>query len=402
MTTDSSLHVGGDVAVPAPEDASTARVTTLASTSNTTAVHELILDVRNFSVDYGWGESAVRAVDHVDLHLHRSKVLGIAGESGSGKSTLVYGVTRLLRAPGVIAGGEALLNLGPDESGRGDRIIDLVTATERELRDLRWSHVSIVLQSALNALNPVIRVGKQFEQVLKSHRSEMSKAQRHARAVELLTLVGLTEDRLRRFPHELSGGQRQRIMIALALALDPELVIMDEPTTALDVVTQREIVSNLYELRSRFGFAMIFITHDLSLLVELADEIVVMYAGTLMERATAADLHESPRHPYTLGLLNSFPPMHGDRRVLTGIPGSPPDLSHLPGGCSFNPRCPYVMDRCRTERPPLVELDESGRSVACWLHSGDADVVVPVALSRVRSTQPSRSTPAASDAKGAS
>jgi peptide/nickel transport system ATP-binding protein len=345
------------------------------------AMGQRILDIRNFSVDYGWGESAVRAVNSVDLHLDRSKVLGIAGESGSGKSTLVYGFTRLLRAPGVISGGEALFNRGPSEDGTDD-IIDLVTASEKELRSVRWSNISVVLQSALSALNPVVRIGKQFEQVLKTHRHEMSRADRHARQVELLALVGLNEDRLRRYPHELSGGQRQRVMIALALALDPQLVIMDEPTTALDVVTQREIISKLYELRSRFGFAMIFITHDLSLLVELADEIVVMYGGEMVERASAQALYDTPRHPYTLGLLNSFPPMHGVRTELTGIPGSPPDLTALPTGCNFHPRCPYAMDRCLQESPTLVELGDDGRSVACWLHSGDPGVVVPVELSR--------------------
>ena len=344
------------------------------------AADERILDVRNFSVDYGWGESAVRAVDNVDLHLERSKVLGIAGESGSGKSTLVYAITRLLRAPGVITGGEARFNV-VNEDGT-ERIVDLVNASEQELRMIRWSNISIVLQSALSALNPVIRVGAQFEQVLKSHRREMSKHERRRRAAELLALVGLSEDRLDRYTHELSGGQRQRIMIALALTLDPELVIMDEPTTALDVVTQREIISELFELRSRFGFAMIFITHDLSLLTELADEIVVMYAGALVERATSRELYEAPRHPYTLGLLNSFPPMHGERNLLSGIPGSPPDLAHLPTGCSFHPRCPYAMARCSNETPPLVDVGESGRSVACWLHSGDAGVVVPVELRR--------------------
>lgn len=390
-----SVKVGGVVNV----DASTAPATVPANETATMphsidgTMGERILDVRDFSVDYGWGETAVRAVNSVDLHLDRSKVLGIAGESGSGKSTLVYGITRLLRAPGVITGGEARFNLGPSNDGTGDRVVDLVNANERELRAIRWSSISIVLQSALSALNPVIRVGAQFEQVLKSHRKGMRKAERRARATELLTLVGLNEDRLNRFPHELSGGQRQRVMIALALALDPQLVIMDEPTTALDVVTQREIISELYELRSRFGFAMIFITHDLSLLVELADEIVVMYAGVLMERASALELYEAPRHPYTLGLLNSFPPMHGERTVLTGIPGSPPDLTHLPGGCSFHPRCPYVMPRCVTDTPPLVDIGATGRSVACWLQVNDPGVAVPVELSRVY--QPSATSVAA-------
>jgi peptide/nickel transport system ATP-binding protein len=357
-----------------------------ATTHSHAAMGECILDVRNFSVDYGWGENAVRAVDDVDVHLDRSKVLGIAGESGSGKSTLVYAITRLLRAPGVIKGGEARFNLGTD--AEGEHVIDLVNASERELRSVRWSSISIVLQSALSALNPVIRVGAQFEQVLKTHRKEMPKDQRRARAAELLAMVGLSEDRLDRFPHELSGGQRQRIMIALALTLDPQLVIMDEPTTALDVVTQREIISELFELRSQFGFAMIFITHDLSLLTELADEIVVMYAGALVERATSRQLYEAPRHPYTLGLLNSFPPMHGEHTELFGIPGSPPDLAHLPTGCRFHPRCPFAWERCANESPPLVEIEGSGRSVACWLHVSGAEQAVPVELSRTMKSEP--------------
>ena len=242
-----------------------------------------------------------------------------------------------------------------------------------------------MLQSALSALNPVLRIEKIFEQVLRAHRHDMTSSQRRARSAQLLGLVGLEEDRLNRFPHELSGGQRQRVMIALALALDPELVIMDEPTTALDVVTQREILGELFELRSRFGFAMIFITHDLSLLVELADEIVVMYAGRIVERAPALDLYRAPRHPYTLGLLNSFPPLHGERGELEGIPGAPPDLAQLAPGCSFAPRCPYAFARCSVETPALVEVGAEERSVACWLHSGDAGVTVPVALRTVAS-----------------
>ena len=346
------------------------------------ARHEFVLEVNNFSVDYGVGEDMVRAVNDVTLKLRRSQVLGIAGESGSGKSTLVYAMTRLLRAPGVISGGDVTLNLANEGDLDDVTPLSLVTASERELRNIRWSHVSIVLQSALSALNPVLRVGREFNEVLKTHRKGMTRSQRHDRSVELLKMVGLNEDRLARFPHELSGGQRQRIMIALALALDPELVIMDEPTTALDVVTQREIINELNDLRSRYGFAMIFITHDLSLLIELADEIVVMYAGAIVERAGASDLYEAPRHPYTFGLLNSFPPLHGERRELAGIPGSPPDLAELPKGCSFAPRCPFVMPRCRLEAPPLTNIDGLDRSVACWLHIGGPSVRVPVELSR--------------------
>ncbi len=367
----------------------TARVRESSSTPETpelthvpAAAHrEIVLDVSNFSVDYGTGDATVRAVHDVSFSLRRATVLGVAGESGSGKSTLVYGMTRLLRAPGIISGGSVKLNVTSDDKSE-EKTLDLVTANEKELRSIRWSHVSIVIQSALNALDPVRRVGKDFDEVLKTHRPDMKKSERRERAKTLLTMVGLDEDRLERFPHELSGGQRQRIMIALALALDPELVIMDEPTTALDVVTQREIINELLDLRAQFNFAMIFITHDLSLLVELADEIVVMYAGSIVERALANELYEAPRHPYTLGLLNSFPPMSGPRRELTGIPGSPPDLSDLPVGCRFAPRCPYVMERCRHENPPLATIKGSHRQVACWLQIGDPGVAVPVELAR--------------------
>jgi peptide/nickel transport system ATP-binding protein len=353
-----------------------------ASPPSARVVNERVLELKGFCVDYGVDEGAVRAVDDVDLHIDRSKVLGVAGESGSGKSTLVYGFTRLLRAPALITGGTALFNVGATSEGGPDEFIDLVTANESALRRVRWTQISVVIQSALNALNPVVRVGSLFDQVLKAHRREMSRADRRERATELLELVGLTEDRLQRFPHELSGGQRQRVMIALALTLDPQLVIMDEPTTALDVVTQREILGQLAELRARFGFAMIFITHDLSLLVELADEIVVMYAGRIVERAGARALYDAPRHPYTLGLLNSFPPMRGERRELTGIPGAPPDLSDLPDGCAFHPRCPYAMERCTSERPPLASLDGDDRSVACWLHVDGVGAAVPAELRR--------------------
>lgn len=349
--------------------------------------NDAVLEIENFSVDYGWDEQAVRAVNNVTLSVRRSRVLGVAGESGSGKSTLVYAVTRLLRSPGVIVGGRARLTYD-DTSAGGDkrRTVDLMAASADDLRAIRWSQVSIVLQSALNALNPVLRIGHVFDQVLKTHRREMTKVQRRLRAAELLDLVGLSDDRLARFPHELSGGQRQRIMIALALALDPQLVIMDEPTTALDVVTQHEIINELAKLRVRFGFSMIFITHDLSLLVELADDIAVMYAGNVVEWAPASDLYETPRHPYTLGLLNSSPPLKGERRELVGIAGSPPDLSQPLTGCSFHARCSFALDRCASDVPELRVLDETGRKVACWLHETPENV--PVSLRGRRAHSP--------------
>jgi peptide/nickel transport system ATP-binding protein len=228
----------------------------------------------------------------------------------------------------------------------------------------------------------------------------MDGAARRARAAELLDMVGITADRLGSYPHELSGGMRQRVMIAMALALEPQVVILDEPTTALDVVTQREILEELTTLRERLGFAVLFITHDLSLLAEIADSIAVMYAGRLVERAAADELFRAPRHPYTLGLLNSFPALHGPRRYMTGIPGSPPDLRMLPVGCVFHPRCPYTMDVCREQSPPLAQPAASAadRLASCWLQDGTRPA--PEELAQPEPGAPPRpgSTPAAATA----
>jgi peptide/nickel transport system ATP-binding protein len=226
----------------------------------------------------------------------------------------------------------------------------------------------------------VLTIGTQFSDVLRAHRPDMSRADRRARSAQLLEMVGIPADRLSSYPHELSGGMRQRVMIATALALDPSVVIMDEPTTALDVVTQREILEELMTLRDRLGFAVLFISHDLSLLVEIADSIAVMYAGRLVERADANAIFRAPRHPYSLGLLSSFPALHGPRLAMEGIPGSPPDLRDMPSGCSFHPRCGYAFDRCLTDLPPLLDLDAGTRAAACWLQDGHT--AVPAELAR--------------------
>jgi peptide/nickel transport system ATP-binding protein len=346
-----------------------------------------LLEVSGLCADYGAGPDAVHAVVDADLVLHRGEVLGLAGESGSGKSTLAYAITRLLRPPGMITGGSVSYHR---ESGQA---VDLLAADEGALRVLRWSEISVVMQSAMNALNPVLSIGSQLTDVLRAHRPTMGKAERRARAAELLAMVGIAADRLGSYQHELSGGMRQRVMIAMALALEPQIVIMDEPTTALDVVTQREILEELTALRERLGFAVLFITHDLSLLIEIADSIAVMYAGRLVERAGATELLRAPRHPYSLGLLSSFPALHGPRQHLTGIPGSPPDLRRLPAGCVFHPRCGYAMDRCRAEAPQLLPLDMKGdggvpRAAACWLQDGSAAAPPELSAPSLARSQP--------------
>jgi peptide/nickel transport system ATP-binding protein len=340
-----------------------------------TAPGEPLLEVRGLCVDYGQGPGAVHAVADADLVLHPGEVMGLAGESGSGKSTLAMAATRLLRPPGVITGGEVRLHQA------GSATVDLLAADYNVLRTLRWSQVSLVLQSAMNALNPVLSIRAQLTDVLAAHEPGTPRAARHRRAAALLEMVGISTDRLASHPHELSGGMRQRVMIAMALALEPQVVIMDEPTTALDVVTQREILEELKELRDRLGFAILFITHDLSLLIEIADSISVMYAGRLVERAAAESVFRAPRHPYTLGLLSSFPPLHGPRVPMTGIPGSPPDLRKLPSGCVFHPRCRFAFGRCSDAVPPLKSAgSDASRLVACWYHDQNETRPVPAEL----------------------
>jgi peptide/nickel transport system ATP-binding protein len=338
------------------------------------AERQVVLEVRDFSVDYGRDSEAVRAVRNVDLTLHRGEVLGLAGESGSGKSTLAYAITRLLRPPAVIRGGDVTFHDGRGLERGGLGSVNILDARPEDLHRLRWSEIAIVFQSAMHALNPVINIEAQLTDTLAAHRPDMNRRARRAKATDLLATVGINPDRLRSYPHELSGGMRQRVMIAMALALEPQIVILDEPTTALDVVTQREIVTEISNLREELGFAVLFITHDLSLLGELADTIAIMYAGRIVEQGAAADLFRDPLHPYTVGLISSFPSLHGTRDQLAGIPGFPPDLQALPSGCAFRPRCTLSLNRCGSDDPVLLQMPRGAgsggeRTVACWRHA---------------------------------
>jgi peptide/nickel transport system ATP-binding protein len=329
------------------------------------STNQPVIEIRNLNVDYGLGDQSVQAVRDVNLTLHRGEVLGLAGESGSGKSTLAYGMTRLLAPPGAITGGQVIYH---PENGEPYDVLDL---SERKLREFRWAETAIVFQGAMNSLNPVHKISTQLTDVLKAHEPSMSAHSRNARARDMLKLVGISPDRMDAYPHQLSGGMRQRVMIGMALILQPQVVIMDEPTTALDVVMQRQILGQLIELRERLGFSVIFITHDLSLLVEFSNRIAIMYGGRIVEEAPASALYRDSLHPYSSGLLGSFPALRGPRRELAGIPGSPPDLKGMPTGCSFHPRCPKKFDPCAGNIPVLGRPDTpdgATRSVACWLH----------------------------------
>jgi peptide/nickel transport system ATP-binding protein len=320
-------------------------------------VEQPLLSVRNLHIEYASDQGAVKAVDGVSFDIAPGEVFGLAGESGSGKSTVAHGILRLLQPPAVITGGEVRF--------QGN---DVFALNDKQLSDFRWSEISMVMQSAMNALNPVMRVSDQIVDAIQSHDPKRSNSDCLRRAKDLFKIVGIDPDRVTAYPHELSGGMRQRAMIAMALALDPPMMIMDEPTTALDVVVQKEIMQEIEDLKAKLGFSILFITHDLSLLVEFSDRIAIMYAGKIVELAPANVLFDKPLHPYTQGLMSSFPTLTGEKKHLSGIPGSPPDMSCPPSGCRFHPRCPKFAPMHAQVEPELIEV-EPGHWVACHLHT---------------------------------
>ena len=313
-----------------------------------------VLEVRGLTVEYDTADGPVRAVDDFDLDVAPGEFVGVVGESGCGKSTMLFGLAQLLSPPGRISAGSVLFR------GR-----DLVTMTAKELSATRWRDLSVVMQSAMNALNPVKQLGAQFDDAMQAH-GERSRDVIRRRSEEVLHLVGIDSVHLKSYPHQLSGGMRQRAMIAMALLFTPDLVIMDEPTSALDVVAQRSLMVQIKELQEQLGFAVVFVTHDMSLVSHFSDRLVVMYAAQAVEIGPTRGVFDDPAHPYTRGLLDAFPSIRGPRLPLTGIPGSPPNLLHPPTGCRFAPRCPARFEMCDIA-PPLYDAGHS--LAACHLHA---------------------------------
>ena len=321
---------------------------------------ETLLEVRNLSVGYRTGAGTVHAIDDVSFTVHQGETLGLVGESGCGKTTAGRAVIKVMPANAEITGGSILYR------GR-----DLVPLGNEEMRGIRWSEIAVVPQSAMNALNPVYRVGRQIEEVI-VHQGGASPSEARARAEELFRLVKIDPERLRHYPHQFSGGMRQRALVAMALALDPSLLIADEPTTALDVVSQDRVFTRVRALQERLGASMLLITHDMGLVAENCDRVAVMYAGRIVEYGDTRSLFGRPVHPYTMGLKNAFPsttrPKH---EALISIAGSPPVLLEAPRGCRFAPRCPFASALCEDEDPALQAVG-AGHYAACH-HAAQAE-----------------------------
>ncbi len=316
-----------------------------------------LLEIKNFNAGYLFNKNRVDAVRNINLKVTDNEFLGIAGESGCGKSTLAFAITRLLQYPGKIFSGEVYFE--------GQNILKI---PEREYRKIRWENFSIVFQASMDVLNPVKSVESHFADTFLAHR-KMSKSQIREKSVYLMELVKVSPKYLSAFPFQLSGGMKQRIVMALALALKPKIIIMDEPTTALDVVVQRKIMQEISQLRREMGFSVIFITHDLSLLVEISDNLAIMYGGEIIEYSESKKMYGNPLHPYTYGLMNSFPSLTKKTRRLNGIAGSPPDLSKPVLHCPFLPRCGRVINGVcdKITAPKLHEADKN-HFVSCYLH----------------------------------
>lgn len=322
---------------------------------------ETLLAVKNLQVDFRVGDGkTVTAVQDVSFSLEKGHTLGIVGESGCGKSVTANTIMKLLpKESGIIADGQILFQ------GK-----DIVPMSEDEMRDIRGKHIGMIFQEPMTSLNPVYRIEAQMTEMLLAH-EKLTKKEAHERCLEMLRQVGIPEPekRLREYPHQLSGGMRQRVMIAMVLSVSPELIIADEPTTALDVTIQAQIMELMGELKDKLGTSIILITHDMGVIADIADDVMVMYGGNVVEQAGVRDIFEHPLHPYTQGLLASIPRLDQDVEALEAIEGTVPSLAEMPAGCHFSTRCPYCCDKCRAQRPPLVDVN--GQMVACWKYLQD-------------------------------
>ena len=320
-----------------------------------------LLSVDGLTVEYWTRKGRISAVDDVSFSIAKSETLGVVGESGSGKSTLGLSLIGLVPFPGRITKGKVVLK------GR-----EVLKMGKEDLRNLRGTEVCYVFQDPMTSLNPVKKIGDHFVELIQTHEPNVKKEEALERAKKLLNDVGIQPERVSDYPHQLSGGMRQRVMIALAIALNPSVVVADEPTTALDVIVQAKILDLLNALRDSYGMALILITHDLSIVIERSDKTLIMYAGQMVEYASSDELYSNPKHPYAKGLLKSIPNIELADQELEAIPGSPPDLLSLPIGCHFWPRCSYAFARCRSEAPPLFKTGK-GHLVRCFLYDEERD-----------------------------
>jgi peptide/nickel transport system ATP-binding protein len=314
-----------------------------------------ILEIEHLTVHFPIYIGTVRAVEDVTLEIKQGEVMGLVGESGCGKSTLGFSILRLLRPPGLIAGGQIRYH--------GN---DIVKMNKQELLAMRGKRIAMIFQDPLTSLNPLFRVGDQFVETIQTHEDGVSNKEALERAADMLKRLGIAPDRLYEYPHQMSGGMRQRIMIGIALVLNPDLLLADEPTTSLDVIVEAQFLDLLNELREQFNLTILLISHNIGIVAQMADRVTVMYGGRLAETGKAEALFADPRHPYTQGLLASIPNIKLDQPKLHSMPGAPPDLVEPPSGCVFHPRCPYVMDKCRGEIPP--SFNDQDHRTACWLY----------------------------------
>ena len=318
-----------------------------------------VLEVNDLTMHYQTRKGPVYAVDGVSFTLGRGEALGLVGESGCGKTSIAISLLRLLPENAEIIGGEIKING-----------TDIVPLNEREVNKLRWSEISMVFQAAMNSLNPVYKVGDQIIEALEQHRSDMTDEEMKARVLELFELVGLDPIMAERYPHQFSGGMRQRAVIAMALSCGPDLIVADEPTTALDVIVQDSLLKEMRQFQDQLGMAMIYISHDIGVIAEVSERIGVMYAGRLAEMGSADKIFHDPIHPYTMALMHSFPSIVGEKTELVLLPGEPPDLLNPPTGCRFHPRCPYATDICQEEQPEFKE-HAPDQYAACWHPRGE-------------------------------